>query len=81
MYEVKVNNNPNRFYDATEVIGAIPELSREAVEKFLKDYAAKGPRYAGAEIVDFEVDEDHKGYADCAIMVQGRMECFDIAPK
>ena len=42
MYEVKVNNNPNRFYDATEVIGAIPELSREAVEKFLKDYAAKG---------------------------------------
>ena len=80
MYEIRVNNTPNPYFDATEIVGTIAELSLSAVRDFLAERQEKGPRYRNAQVLDFELDQEHPGHADCAVSVGGHFECFDIGP-
>lgn len=78
MFTIKVNNNPSRYFDATETLGTISELTEAAVAEFIAEMATKGPRFANATIIHFEIDEDNEGCADAAVNTGSNLECFSI---
>ncbi len=60
----------SRYFDSTQVLGEVSEISEEAFAEFMESCKAKGPRFNGYVLVDFEIDEENDA-ADAVVMVGG----------